>query len=423
MRAFLFLLFSTSAFCVTFQSSDHQRAESSRVPTSLVSLIEEAQSKNPDIEASRHEYRARAGGANAAGALPGTEIMLQNLSVGSPRPLAGYTNSDFAYVGIGVSQQLPWLGKRGLRSEVARLDAESVGMQSAVLSSMVTEQLKLTYFKLAYLQQTLDVLQKDDQLLGEMEQITESRYRVGQGNQADVLKSQLQHTRILQEITMHHREVGQTQAHLKQILGRPQDSSDILTEPLRERVLPPGSADLIEGVRQHNPEVAFSQQLAKRDDKQVELAQKEFRPDFGLQYMYQNTDRKFRDYYMLTFTVTLPNWGRRQAELTEAVEHQRSAASAVNAETQRRLAEVQSQYVAARASAEQLRIYREGLIPQAEATYRAALAGYQSNRQGFETLLSSFRDLLDFQEQYQKELSEHESALAKLESLTGVALP
>ncbi len=260
-------------------------------------------------------------------------------------------------------------------------------------------------------------------MLGEMEQITESRYRVGQGNQADVLKSQLQHTRILQEITMHHREVGQMQAQLKQLLGRTQDSSDILTEPLRERVLPPDSADLLEGVRQHNPEVAFRQQLAKRDDKQVELAQKEFRPDFGLQYMYQNTDRKFRDYYMLTFTVTLPNRSRRKAELAEASEHQRTAESELNAEIQRRSAEVQSQYVAAQTSAEQLRIYREGLIPQAEATYRAALAAYQANREGFETLLSSFRDLLDFQEQYQKELSEHESALARLESLTGVTFP
>ncbi len=423
MKAFLILLFSTTALCVTSQSSDGQHAVSSGVPTSLVALIEEAQLKNPEIQASHHEYRAKTVGANAAGALPDTEIMLQNLSVGSPRPFAGYTNSDFAYVGIGVSQQLPWPGKRDLRSAVARLDAESTGMQSAVVSRMVIEQLKVTYFKLAYLQQTLDVLQKDDKLLGEMEQITESRYRVGQGNQADVLKSQLQHTRILQEITMHHREVGQMQAQLKQLLGRAQDSSDILTEPLRERVLPPGSADLIEGVRQHNPEVAFRQQLAKRDDKQVELAQKEFRPDFDLQYMYQNTDRKFRDYYMLTFTVTLPNRGRRKAELAAAVEHQRSAASELNAEIQRRLAEVQSQYIAAKTSAEQLRIYREGLIPQAEATYRAALAAYQANRQGFETLLSSFRDLLDFQEQYQKELSEHESALARLESLTGVALP
>jgi outer membrane protein, heavy metal efflux system len=420
MKAFLILLFATTTPVFGFFQSPAEHTESNPVP--LTALIEEAQQKNPDMQAALHEYRAANNGVNGAGALPDTQLMLQHLSVGSPRPFAGYTNSDFAYVGIGASQQLPWPGKRALRSEVAGLGAESVKAQSAVVSRTVIEQLKVAYFKLAYLQQTLGVLLRDDKLLGEMEQITESRYRVGQGNQAEVLRAQLQHTRILQEITMHHREAGQVQAQLKQLLGRSQDSPDIIAEPLRERALPP-SANLLENVSQHNPEVAFRQQVAKRNEKQVELARKEFRPDFGLEYMYQNTDRKFRDYYMLTLTITLPNRGRRRAELAAATEHQQVAASELSAEIQRRLAEVQSQYVAAQTSGEQLKIYREGLIPQAEATYRAALAAYQANRQDFGTLLSSFRDLLDFEEQYQKELGEHESALARLESLTGVTLP
>jgi outer membrane protein TolC len=423
MKAFLVLLLSTTAFCVTFQSPDSEHPASSQAPVPLTALIEEAQQKNPDIQAAAHESRAARNSAKGAGALPDAQLMLQHLSVGSPRPFAGYTNSDFAYIGLGASQEFPWPGKRQLRTEVANLQAESAQAQSGSVSRVVIEQLKVAYFKLAYLQQTLGVLLRDDKLLGEMEQIAESRYRVGQGNQAEVLKAQLQHTRILQEITMHHREVGQAQAQLKQLLGRAQGSADIVTEPLRERVLPPSSADLLQAARQHNPEVAFREQVAKRSDKQVELARKEFRPDFGLQYMYQNTDRKFRDYYMLTFTVTLPNRGRRRAELAAATEHQQTAASELSAEIQHRSAEVQSQYVSAQMSGEQLKIYREGLIPQAEATYRAALAAYQANRQDFETLLSSFRDLLDFEEQYQKELSEHESALAHLESLTGVTLP
>jgi len=420
MKAFLILLFSTIPVFGLFQLPGEHAASK---PVPLTVLIEETQQKNPDIQAVAHEYRAVNNSAKGAGALPDTQLRLQHLSAGSPRPFAGYTNSDFAYIGIGASQQLPWPGKRALRSEVAGLDAESVRAQSAVVTRIVIEQLKVAYFKLAYLQQTLGVLLRDDKLLGEMEQIAESRYRVGQGNQAEVLKAQLQHTRILQEITMHHREAGQVQAQLKQLLGRAQDSPDIMTEPLRERALPSSSADLLEQTRQHNPEIAFRQQLAKRSDKQVELARKELRPDFGLEYMYQNTDRKFRDYYMLTLTVILPNRGRHQAELAAASEHRLTAASELNAEIQRRLAEVQSQYVAAQTSAEQLKIYREGLIPQAEATYRAALAAYQANRQDFVTLLSAFHDLLDFEEQYQKELSEHESALARLESLTGVALP
>jgi outer membrane protein TolC len=307
--------------------------------------------------------------------------------------------------------------------QVADAQADAMLTQSGAVSRMVIEQVKIAYFKLAYLQATFEILLRDDKLLGEMEQIAESRYRVGQGNQQEVLKAQLQHTRILQEISMHHREQGQLQAQIKQLLARAQDSPDIMTEPLRERSLPQTASELLQQVRQNNPEINARERLLQRADLQTELARKEFRPDFGLQYMYQNTDRKFRDYYMLTFTVTLPNRGRRRAELAEAAANRQSAAADLSAEVQRRQAEVQDQYVMAKSSAEQLRIFREGLMPQSEAAFRAAMAAYQANRQDFETLLSSFRDALDFEEQYQKELSEHESALARLESLTGVTLP
>jgi len=77
----------------------------------------------------------------------------------------------------------------------------------------------------------------------------------------------------------------------------------------------------------------------------------------------------------------------------------------------------------AQTSSEQLKIYSEGLIPQAAATFRSAMAAYQANRQGFQTLLSSFLDALDLDLQYQRELADHESALAQIEALTGVSLP
>jgi outer membrane protein TolC len=392
-------------------------------PVPLSSLVAEVQEANPEIQGAIHGAVAAGYLTKQAGALPDTKIMLQHLSVGSPRPFAGYTNSDFAYIGLGASQELPWPGKRALRAQVAGAQADAMRMQSGAVSRMVVEQVKVAYFKLAYLQATLGILLRDDKLLSEMEQIAESRYRVGQGNQQEVLKAQLQHTRILQEINLHHREQGQLQVRLKQLLARAQDSPDIVTEPLHERSLPESASELLQQARQNNPEINTRERLLKRADLQTELARKEFRPDFGLEYIYQNTDRKFRDYYMLTFTVTLPNRGRRRAELAEATANRESAAAELNAEVQRRQAEVQDQYVMAKTSGEQLRIFREGLMPQAEATLRAATAAYQANRQDFETLLSSFRDALDFEEQYQKELSEHESALARLESLTGVTLP
>ena len=189
--------------------------------TSLASLIEEAKAKSPQILAANHAYKAASHAPASAAALPDTQVMVQHLSVGSPRPFAGYTNSDFAYIGLGISQELPYPGKRKLRAEVAGREAETVQAQAASTARDVIERIKTTYFRLAYVQQSIHVLEHHDQVLAQMQQVAESRYRVGQGNQQEVLKAQLQHTKILQEITMSRRDEGQLEAQLKQLAKPP----------------------------------------------------------------------------------------------------------------------------------------------------------------------------------------------------------
>jgi outer membrane protein TolC len=390
-------------------------------PVSLKDLIREAEQNSPEISVAESGYKAATYVAREVSALPDTQVSVQQFSVGSPRPFAGYTNSDFAYVGLGASQEIPYPGKRGLRGQVAIREADVRRVQIESVRRMVTDRLKSAYFRLSYLQQTLFVLERNGQLLKDVEQIVESRYRVGQGNQQEILKAQLQSTKILQEITMHHREVGQLEAQLKQLLNRPQESADIQTEPLAVRSLTYSAADLLSLIRQENPDVQAQRAMLAKTESQVELARKEFRPDFAVQYMYQNTDRKFRDYYMAGFSITLPNRDRRRAELAEAEAIRDQAHKQLEAEMQQRLAEVQNQYVVARTSAEQLKIYKEGLLPQSNATYQSTLAAYQANRQDFETLLSSFMDVLNLEIEYQRELADHEVALARLEMLTGVS--
>jgi len=153
------------------------------------------------------------------------------------------------------------------------------------------------------------------------------------------------------------------------------------------------------------------------------LAHKNFRPDFNVQYMYEHNGSQFRDYYVATFGIRLPNRGRQKAELAEAQQNQLRAQRELDAESQRVLSEVQQQYVLAKTSEERLKIYSDGLIPQSEAAFRSGLAAYQSNRQDFESLLSSFLDVLNLDLEYRSELVEHESALAELERLTGVDVP
>jgi outer membrane protein TolC len=392
-------------------------------PTSLRELIQEAQTKNPQIAASVHAWQASRDVPRQASALPETQLSVQQFSVGSPRPFAGYSNSDFAYIGLGVSQDLPYPGKRQLRACVAEHEADSMEAQSDSLGRTVVGDLKKVYFQLAYIQQTFDVLLKSDQLLSQVQGAAEARYRVGQGNQQDVLKAQLQHTKILQEIAHHHQEEGRLEAQIKQLLGRPQESPDLMTETLAARTLPFAVGELLDKARVQNPDLHSKEASIHEQETKVELAHKNFRPDFNVGYTYEHNASQFRDYYMATFGIRLPNRGRQKAELAEAQQNQQRAERELDAESQRVLSEVQQEFVLATTSAERLKIYSDGLIPQAEATFQSGLAAYQSNRQDFESLLSSFLDVLNLDLEYRNELVEHESALAELERLTGVDLP
>src|SRR5438105_1240134 len=398
-------------------------AEHAGMPMSLRELIQEAEQKNPQIAASFHAWQASRNVPKQTSALPETQLSVQQFSVGSPRPFAGYSNSDFAYIGFGASQDIPYPGKRQLRAHVAEHEADSMEAQTDSTRSAVVGNLKMVYFRLAYIQQTLGVLQRSDALLNQVQEASEARYRVGQGNQQDALTAQLQHTQILQEIAHLHHEEGLLEAQIKQVLDRSQESVDIVAETLTLRTLPYTSAELLQRAREQNPDVHSKQASIRQQETQVELAHKNFRPDFNVQYAYQHTGSQARDYYMATFGIRLPNRGRQKAELAEAQENQERALQELEAESQRVLSEVQQQYVRATTAEERLNIYSACLVPQSEATFRSALSAYQSNRQDFESLLSSFLDVLNLDLEYRSELVEHESALAELERLAGVTLP
>ena len=83
---------------------------------------------------------------------------------------------------------------------------------------------------------------------------------------------------------------------------------------------------------------------------------------------------------------------------------------------------MQEGYVKATSDEELLKEYREGLIPQSDAAYRATLNAYASNREPFIHVLSYFTELLSLKLECAQTLVDHETALAHLESLTGATL-
>ena len=391
----------------------------------LADLLQEAEKNNPQIEAARQNWQATKQVPTQVSTLPDPEFTLQHLSVGSPRPFAGYTNSDFAYIGLGVSQDIPYPGKLRLRSEIAKREADVSQQQVESVRRSVLADVKAVYFRLAYLAKTLSILESDGELLKQVEQAADARYRSGMGTQQDVLQAQLQKTKLVREIAMHHLEVGKLEAQLKQLLNRPQDSLDIEPSDLTETPLPQTYDELLAAVKAQNPELAASQKMIDKQSLQVDLARKDFYPDFNVQYMWQRTDpTQFRAYYMLSFGVRVPIYrGRKQRpELAQAQAERVRYRSEFEAQSQQLASELRAQYVTAQQTAELLKIHREGLSPQSRSEFQAGLVAYESNKQDFQAVLTAFLDVLHLDEDYWQNLAEYETAIARLEQMTGLGL-
>jgi outer membrane protein TolC len=393
-------------------------------PTPLSSLLQEATQNNPDIRAARAAWQAAAQVPSQVSTRPDPQVTVQNLSVGSPRPFAGYSNSDFAYIGFGASQDLPYPGKLKLKGEAAQQDAAVSRDRLEDVRRGVIGQVKEAYFQIGYLQQTLDVLDRNGKLLEQIERIADARYRVGQGTQQDVLKAQLQRTKLLLEIEHHHGAMNTQQALIRKLLNRPPDSGEITAEPLVETPLRYSSNELLTKARENNPAVSENREMVKRESLGVEMARKDRYPDFNVQYIWEHTASQFRDYYVLSFSARLPIYRRRKLnpEMAQSVEELNRSRREYESQVQSAFFDVRNDYIAAETASQMLKIYREGLIPQALATYQAGLASYQTGRLDFESLFSAFMDVLNFDSEYWKTLMEHETALARIEQITGATL-
>jgi len=394
------------------------------VASPLSELLKEAEQNNPQIQAARQGTQAAREVPAQVTALPDPMFDVQQVNVGSPRPFAGYTNSEFAYLGLGVSQDIPYPGKRRLRGEIAKREADIAGAHADSVWLGVLAEIKTAYYQLAYLSQTFAILKDDLELLKQVEKAADARYRSGMGNQQDILQAQFQQTKLLRDISMHHLEVGKLQARLKQLVNRSQASPDIDPVPLRESPLQKPFEEILIAAEAQNPDLAATQHSIERQTLQVDAARKDFKPDFNVQAMWQRTDpTQFRTYYQITFGAKIPlHHAKQRAELAQAEAELRRARSDRSAESQQLAADLRQQYVIAQQSAELLKINGEGLIPEARTGFQAGLAAYQNNRQDFQPLLTSYLDILRLEQENLQTLADHETAIARLEQMSGLSL-
>src|ERR1700719_2043178 len=130
-------------------------------PTPLSALLDEATRNNPDILAARRGWQAATQVPSQVSTPPDPQVTIQHGSRGSPRPFARFSNSDFSYIGFGISQDLPYPGKLKLKGEAAQQEASVSREKLDTVRRAVLQHVKEAYFQIAYVQQTLEVLDRN----------------------------------------------------------------------------------------------------------------------------------------------------------------------------------------------------------------------------------------------------------------------
>ncbi|MCI0420717.1 MAG: TolC family protein [Acidobacteria bacterium] len=409
-----------SATTVSPQLPQPQAAEARVV--ALDELVTEALDRNPEILVARRKFDAATKRPSQVSTLPEPKFNFTNFGVG--HPASALNRSEFAYLGIGVSQEFPFPGKLSLMSAMARKEADSERQMVLDAELRVISRLKQAYFDLSYSYRATEIVEKNRDLLDKFTKIAEAKYRVGSGIQQDVLKAQVEISTLMQRLEMLSQQRGSLEAFINSLLNRPVSMELGKPAPVNKSELSRPLDELLRLAQENAPRIRGRQEMLDSNAFALNLARKEYMPDFGASFQYQKTGSLYPDYYMATFEVKVPLyfWRKQRLGVEEAATRLVQTRHEYQMTSQEISFGVKDQFLMAKTSERLLAMYEQGVIPQAAASLESALAGYQTGKVDFLTLINNLTVLLNFEMDYYRELSNQQKAVARLEEFVGVKL-
>jgi len=389
----------------------------------LEDLIAGALRANPEILAAQKRYEAARQRPGQESSLPDPMLSLGYASSGSPRPFAGLGREPTANAGLMVSQEFPSPGKRKLRGEIAAKEADAEFQQYQAVQLGVVSRLKQAWHRLRYAYSASEVLERRRDLLRQFLRATEARYGVGKAQQQDVFKAQTQLSILETRLAKLAQERRSRGAELNSLLGRLVDSplarpAEAQPAPLRVTL-----EELFQQARDRAPMLQREEKMVQRAQLAVNLARKEYYPDYTLSagYYYMGA---MPSMYMARVDFKLPAWfwRKQRAGVAEQADSLSAARRNLEAAGQTLAFRLQDDYLMAETSWRLMEMYAGTVIPQSSLALQSSLTAYETGGVDFLTVLANFATTLEYELSYHEELQSYFLSLARLEEMTGAPL-
>jgi len=385
----------------------------------LAALLREALADHPDIQRADAAVRMDQERVPQAGVLPDPSLSLGLQNDGFKRIEVGRMETSF--YSVAFTQPFPWPGKRGLRKEAAAL---SVDLSSAARTRVrrgIEADVRRGYAALLLVRGQKALQAEQSLFLEQAERLARTRYEVGQGSQGDLLRAQLERTRL--QIATWSLDAEEKAAVVALNRLRQHDPADPIETSAGLADLPEPELLTPDAVEAGSPELAGARASVQQTERLLDLAKLDRRPDFavtaglmprgGLDPMWQ-----------VGVSVSLPIYGRtKQQRAVAEHEHHRQGQDAevvsVRSLLRQRTEERSLQIQALRRTRD---LFREGLLVQSEASYKAALAQYEAGRAPFLGTLEALNGWVSDQGAYLQTLAQLQAQhIALREAALGIA--
>ena len=391
-----------------------------RIRLILPELIQEVLARNPELAATRKQWEAATSRIAQVRSLDDPILSLQLWNVPQPFNVARTENHIF-----GLSQNLPFPGKLGLKGEVASRSADMTEQAVHAKERELVARLKQVYYDLFLAQKTIQIHHEQVELLRQFFEIANAKFRAGKGSQADVLKAQVELSLLQQQLPLLEQRRKTAGAMLNTLIDRnPASPLGLVQEPSQLPIEQPLD-DLHTFALNDRPELKAAELDVQRSEQSRALAQRQYYPDFNVAVQrfqnYQATDG-FGAYVAMSIPFTFWTKPKYDAGVQEA-----AAAVAVAQAQQHNLEnmtrfQVNDLLAKFRATDQVATLYRTTILPQAEQSLESARVGYRVGKGSFLDLIDAQRTWRGFQHEYFKSIVDRQHRLAELEQVVGITL-
>jgi len=328
---------------------------------------------------------------------------------------------------VGVSQLFPFPGKLGLREDVAVFEAEAAMYLVEEMRLNLNMNVSVTWWQLYFLDRSLETVLRNQSLLRGFVEIAKIKYEVGKGLQQDVLLAQLELSKLLDQEIKIVALRNQRKIRLNVLMGVSPDLPIALPTMIKSatRQLAKEAA-LYQRAAFSRPVLDQDRAMIRASESRLELAKKDYYPDFKLGLTYGNRDendfgQSRQDFLSVMLSINVPLYaGTKQDKAVQ--QRSREVAKFQYALADQRILVMSSISTALtdyQRASDQVSLFNEGIIPQARQTVESMLAGYQVDQVDFLNLVRSQVTLLNYELQYWKAYTEVNQSIARLEAAVG----